>query len=166
MSRRAGEMKMRIHNGRWLRRTIVMAALAAAPFTAEPADGPLVNCNEVHSSDRCACNDRVLRALTAIRFGAVDPEMVSTAPPTANPVAILQDRQHRLRTFFAPQCDKPTPERLPIAEGPTTKKPFGLLFEDYHFRPFGTECIVPSTYNPKKPPKNEPPVPDDCFPLS
>jgi hypothetical protein len=85
---------------------------------SEAAEEPLLNCNEVTATDRSACNDRILLALTKSRPIAVDPRE-GGSPAAANAAVIIQrHRQHRLRTFYAPVCDpdKRSPDSLPIPE--------------------------------------------------
>jgi len=115
--------------------------LAAVDSVAQTA-GQLVNCNEVTLGDRCACNKRILRALNEIRSGAVDAEMVSIAPATGNPVALQQERQHRLRTYYAPNCEKTNASMPPMLEQRTTARPAFGPAGDYSRRPHLTEEIL------------------------
>ena len=117
--------------------TMILCLISFA--TGEAAQDSLVNCNEVSVPERCACNHRILRALTNIKTGVLDAELISGAPATADPVAIQQEQQHRLRTFHAPDCEKSTPAQLPIPERHTTRRSLGWLIEDY--APLRTQSI-------------------------
>lgn len=141
-----------------LLRAYRVAAAVAVLFlesclSVDAAQDSLVNCNELMLQDRCACNDRVLHALTRIQTGVTDGELVSGAPATADPISILQERQHRLRTYLSPNCDRRaealgesgrlTPERLPIPERNTTRPLGGRAIDHYFAKPSRTEDIRP-----------------------
>lgn len=113
--------------------------------TQAAAQDLLVNCNEVSILERCDCNQRILRALTNLRTGIVDGELVSSAPATANPVAIQQARQHRLRTFYAPDCKASSPAHLPTSERHTTNRFLGRPGNDYASVPLRTQNIEPGS---------------------
>jgi len=109
--------------------------------TSEPAPDVLVNCNEVMSKDRCACNERVLRALTHNRPVVVDPTQGGSAGETNAAIAIQQERQHRLRTFYAPDCEvASSPKRLPVSAQPTGSWQYRDTIE-HHLKPLGTRTI-------------------------
>lgn len=128
----------------------VMVGLAAAGAmilcltwlgTSEAAQDSLVNCNEVMLSDRCACNERVLHALTQSRPVFLDPTEGGNPGDANAAISIQQARQHRLRTFHAPVCnDKSSPKFLPLPEQHTG----GWLDRETiegHLKPLGAEDI-------------------------
>jgi len=85
--------------------------------TSEAAQESLVNCNEVIFEDRCACNERVLLALTQMKRIVPDTTQFGNTGEANTAIIIQQEQQHRLRTFYAPACDLPSsPERLPLSE--------------------------------------------------
>ena len=110
--------------------------------TSEAAEESLLNCNEVTATDRCACNERILLALTKSRPIFVDPtEGGNTA--TANAAIIIQQhRQHRLRTFYAPSCDERRSDDLPIPEQHTGGQ-LDLKAIEGNLRPLRTMNIGP-----------------------
>jgi hypothetical protein len=102
-----------------------------------------VNCNEVIQKDRCACNERVLRALTQSRPGIVDPTQAGSAGEANAVLAIQQERNHRLRTYYAPGCKDPSsPEHLPIPPQHTGSWHDRETIEKY-LQPPGTQTIDP-----------------------
>jgi len=103
--------------------TLTMILPLASFGTSEADQDSLVNCNEVMLEDRCACNERVLHALTTIRPGTPDPQESGSAVEVHAKIAIQQVRQQRLRTFFAPNCGHPSsPDQLPLLEPHTTSR--------------------------------------------
>jgi len=113
--------------------------------TGEAAQDPLVNCNEVMSEDRCACNERILRALTQDRPVFIDPTEGGNPGEARTAIAMQQLRQQRLRTFHAPDCEKASsPERLPLSESHTTDRRYGGAIEN-HLQPLRTDLIDSST---------------------
>lgn len=93
--------------------TIVHGAVWVERSSATPES--LVNCNQLKPEDRCECNRRVLRALNGIRVIVSDPVQSPNATPANIQDAVQQERQHRLRTFIAPNCEQPsTGEHLPL----------------------------------------------------
>lgn len=109
--------------------------------TSEAAQDPLVNCNEVMFEDRCACNERVLRALTQSRPIFIDPTEGGNPGEARAAIAMQQLRQQRMRTFYAPDCENPSsPERLPLSEPHTTDRLYGKAIEN-HLQPLRTEII-------------------------
>ena len=127
--------------------------------TSEAAQDPLVNCNEVILEDRCACNERVLRALTQSRPMFLDPTEGGNPGEADAAISIQQARQHRLRTFYAPACKGwSSSELLPVAEQHTGGwldretieshlKPLGAKTIDVHPRD-GVEYIGPDILLP------------------
>src|SRR5262249_40210263 len=96
------------------------ASSVASVGTSEGVEDALTNCNEVSEADRCACNERILYALTNRRPVVAETEGVSwTSMEFHNMVAMQQERLHRLRTFHAPDgCNnnpKNSEKSLPIA---------------------------------------------------
>ncbi|MGH7411326.1 MAG: hypothetical protein ACREJ6_09775 [Candidatus Methylomirabilis sp.] len=100
-----------------------------------------MNCNEVILKDRCACNERILLALTRSRPIVFDPTEGGNTGEANAAIAIQQERQHRLRTFHAPICaSESTPARLPLAPQHTGAWLDRKAIED-NLRPLGTNAI-------------------------
>lgn len=84
---------------------------------SEGAPEPLVNCNEVMLEDRCACNERLLLALTQMKRIVPDPNGYASPGEADTAIVIQQHQQHRLRTYLAEVCsDALSPGRLPASE--------------------------------------------------
>jgi hypothetical protein len=117
--------------------------LALAWFgTSEAAPDVQVNCNEVMAEDRCACNERVLLALTTMRRIVPDPNSFANVGEINTAIAIQQEQRNRLRTFHAPGCEGPaSPDNLPLAAPHITGRPYGGWAIDNHLKPLRTEVI-------------------------
>lgn len=112
--------------------SVVVGFLAVWPMTvgliwfgmSEAAQDSFVNCNEVMLADRCACNERMLRALALSRPIFLDPTQGGNALDATAAISIQQERQHLLRTFIAPgDCEhNSSVKRLPIAQQHTGGK--------------------------------------------
>jgi len=110
--------------------------------TSEAASGSQVNCNEVMAEDRCACNDRVLLALTTMRRIVPDPNAYANVAEVNTAIALQQEQRNRLRTFYAPGCDGPaSPDNLPLAAPHVTGRPYGGWAIDNHLKPLLAEAI-------------------------
>jgi hypothetical protein len=115
--------------------------------TSEAAQESLVNCNEVMLEDRCACNERILRALGQSRAVVVDPTAGGNPGETHAAITMQQLRQQRLRTFYAPDCkNASSPERLPLSEPHTTDRRHGSAIEK-HLQPILTNTIDGSNHS-------------------
>src|SRR5438552_13756743 len=103
----------------------------------------LVNCNEVIQDDRCACNERILRALTQSRPIFIDPTGGGNPREADAAIAVQQERHHQLRTFHAPACEEPrsSPAHLPVAPQHTGSGLDQTAIED-HLRPLGVKTIT------------------------
>ena len=96
--------------------TLLVAHGAVGVGMSRATQEPIVNCNQLeHQEDRCDCNMRVLRALNGIRVIVSDPVQSPNSTPANIQDAVQQERQHRLRTFIAPNCQLPaSPDDLPL----------------------------------------------------
>jgi hypothetical protein len=114
--------------------------------TSEAAAESQVNCNEVMAEDRCACNDRVLLALTTMRRIVPDPNSFANVGEINTTIAIQQEQRNRLRTYYAPGCESPaSPDNLPLAAPHVTGRPYGGWGIDKHLKPLLSEIIDDST---------------------
>jgi len=110
--------------------------------TGEAAQDSQVNCNEVMAEDRCACNERVLLALTALRRIVPDPNLYANVGETNNAIAIQQEQRNRLRTYYAPGCEGPaSPDKLPLSAPHVTNRLYGGRSIDKYLKPVLTEII-------------------------
>lgn len=112
--------------------------------TSEAAQDSLVNCNEVIIQDRCACNERVLRAFTQSRPLFLDPTEGGNPGEAKAALAIQQQRYELLRTFHAPDCAKPSsPDRLPLSQPHITNRLYGGRAIEDSLQPLRTKLISP-----------------------
>jgi hypothetical protein len=110
--------------------------------TSQAAQDSQVNCNEIMAEDRCACNERVLLALTRMRRIVPDPNLYANVGEINTAIAIQQEQRNRLRTYYAPGCDGPaSPDNLPLAAPHVTGKLYGGWSIDRHLKPLLTEII-------------------------
>lgn len=106
-----------------------------------------MNCNEVVLEDRCACNERILRALGQSRALVVDPTAGGNPGEAQAAITMQQLRQQRLRTFYAPDCkNASSPERLPLSQPHTTDRRHGSAIEK-HLQPILTNTIDGSNHS-------------------
>ena len=112
--------------------------------SASAAEEPLINCNQLDQVDRCDCNTRVLRAINEIRTFAPDPKQSANTTPRHIQDAVQQERLHRLRTFYAPNCELPSSaKRLPLFNERAADLP-GSQMLDTRLRPLAASEICPA----------------------
>jgi hypothetical protein len=87
--------------------TVVLTFFQAIVWSSasDAAQDPLLNCNQLELDDRCECNHRILRALNDIKAATPDPQSRNSGPADILD-AVQEERRHRLRTFYAPDCDQ------------------------------------------------------------
>ena len=95
--------------------SLLMIICVVTFAASEAAQEPLVNCNEALFEDRCACNERLLHALSQMKRIVSDPTQFGNTGEANAAIVIQQHHQHRLLTYYAPTCwEKLSPKDLPV----------------------------------------------------